>query len=321
MYSLTVWTEGGGIGKTTITTSLAREFADAGLNTLVFDFDGQKGGLTANFGLLDSRETSSGDTVVDFLADNASDPFEELIQTREGVDIVPNHRLVRDLENEIKLRGGPRQREVPDEQLRRFIEEEELYKDYDILLVDVPKKVESANTRNALFATRNVLIPMELDFKSQVGVDGIIETLHRYEERKQIDVGVLGVVFNKVRANRTETKQSRAELEQHRKAYREKAGRTVPVSPIAIGNREALVKESMRSGRSLQQCIEDDERPADRNIQTRKKLPKLADWVLYQVSGGEDGEVPEKCELTKTLEEKLKERMKNEQEEEMEAES
>lgn len=306
MYSFTVWTEGGGIGKTTITTTLAREFADAGLDTLVFDLDGQKGSLTANFGLLDHRESPHGDTVVDFLADAAEGPFEDLVQTREGVDIVPNHRHLRDLETEIKLRGGPRQKEVPDEQLRRFVKDQELYKDYDMMIVDVPKKVESVNTRNALWATRNVLIPMELDYKSQLGVDGIIETLHRYEQRKDVEVGVLGVVFNKVLSNRSEVRESRAEFEKHRETYVEQTKWNVPVAPIAIGQREALVKESMRSGQSIQQCIENDDRPADRNLKTREKLPDLAQWVLYQVSQGEEGYIPDQCELTEKLEQGLK---------------
>lgn len=302
MYSYTVWTEGGGEGKTVLAAGLAKAHVEQGYDVLAVDMDGQKGGLSSWYGLLNKDKTPNGDSIVEFLADAAEDDFEDLIQTVEGIDFVPSSRRLRDLDTAIYRIGGPRQQEVPDQQLRRLIEQEELYNDYDVMIIDVPKEVHES-TKNALYATRNVLVPIKLGPKGEFSVDGIVENLHSYELRKQIEIGVIGMVANDVNMQLRETQVSLANLKRRLEQYEEQADRKVPLVPIVFGHRESLFKEAWREQVSPQKYFnEHRDRQRDREKETIESFTKLSEYVLYQLSAGEEGSIPEPHKLIQDLE-------------------
>ncbi|ERJ07472.1 Spo0A activation inhibitor protein [Halorhabdus tiamatea SARL4B] len=297
MHSFTTWTEGGGEGKTWTTIGTARSLVDKGYDVLVVDMDGQKGGFSSWLGLLNDDKTPSGDSIVDFLADNNEDPIQDLIRTREGIDVIPSSRQLRDLNEALYRLGGPRQQEVPDEQLRRVVEENQLYEDYDVMIVDVPKEVEDA-TKNALFATRNVLVPLNPGPKGEYSVDGIVENLASYEQRKQLDIGTIGVVPNDVDKQLNETTKSLGLLTQRIDVYEEQADRTVPIAPVAFAHRESLIKESWRAEVSPHEYHrEHRERQRANEAETLENFDKLAEFLLYQLSGGDLGSLPEREEI------------------------
>lgn len=297
MYSYTTWTEGGGEGKTWLSVGVSRALADQGYDVLVVDMDGQRGGLSSWLGLLDEDRTENGDTLVQFLADTNGDDISDLIQSTEGIDVIPSTRQLRDLGEALYRLGGPRQQEVPDQQLRRVIEDNGLYNEYDVLIVDVPKEVEEA-TKNALYATRNVLVPLNPGPKGEYSVDGIVENLASYEERKQIDIGVLGVVANNATKRLNETEVSLNELRNRIEAYADQTARTVPLAPVVFGQREALLKESWRAEVSPHEYHQSHrERQRDNEQETIENFSRLAKYVLYQLSGGEEGELPDQDPL------------------------
>lgn len=293
MYSYATWTEGGGQGKTSTAAALARAHVEQGLDTLVFDMDGQKGGFTSCYGLLEDYSTPSGDTVVDFLAGAESDDISDLIRTREGIDIVPRSPDMRDLDDELYHKGGPRQREVPDEQLRRVIEDYNLYEQYDMLITDVPGGIDKADVRNGLYATRNVLVPFNPSPKGELNLDGIVEVLYRYERRKDIDIGVIGLLPYNINEQLKVTKEVWENLDTRLEKYQAEADRTIPLAPVRIGERKALVDGAWNNGQSVFEFVDNQSRPSQRNKQTLRDFEKLADYALYQLSGGEHGGKPE----------------------------
>jgi chromosome partitioning protein len=293
MYSYCLWTEGGGQGKTTIASGLVKAHVENGHRTLAVDLDGQKGGLSACYGLLNEEKTPNGETIVDFLADKAKDDLDELIRTREGIDFIPSTRQLRDLNEALYRIGGPRQKEVPDEQLRRIIEEYDLYKKYDVMVIDVPGGIDSVTTKNGLFAGRNVLVPTELNPKGVLSVDGLVENLYAYEQRKALEIGIVGLLPNEVNEQRNVVKKYRNEMQDRLDRYEEEAGRSIQLIPFNIGQRGALFEGAWDLESSPFRYHELDDRQPERNAQTLETLSALSDYVMYQLSNGQEGSLPD----------------------------
>ena len=96
MLAYSTHSEAGGVGKTTTAANLAVAHARAGLNPLVVPLDPQDGDLSRLFGV-DSQRTESADNLVRHIVRRPKGNFDDLVQTVEGVDIVPEHNMLSDL--------------------------------------------------------------------------------------------------------------------------------------------------------------------------------------------------------------------------------
>lgn len=298
MYSFTVWSEGGGHGKSTISGGLAKGLERLDLDVLLVDLDGQKGCVSALYGLLNDTETEQGNSLIEFLADTADEDIRNLIKTKNGVDVLPSTPKLRDADQAIYKLGGPRQQEVPDEQLRRIIKESELYKDYDVMVVDVPKDINTA-TKNGLFATRNVLMPAKPAEKGKLSLDGFIENLHQYQRRKRLDdFGIVALVLNKVSDSLNISDEYRALLDDRREVYAEEAGFEFPLCPIEIRYLEALIEGAWAAHTDpFTFYLNEKERQYDTDREVLHRFDLLAEYVLYHLSGGEQGRIPTEEEI------------------------
>jgi len=97
MLSYTVYSEAGGVGKTTLAANLAVAHARAGLDVLVVPMDPQDGNLSRLLGVDDNRADGNADNLVRHMVQSPKGPFEDLIQTTHGVDIVAEHNMLSDL--------------------------------------------------------------------------------------------------------------------------------------------------------------------------------------------------------------------------------
>src|SRR6056297_3206176 len=86
MLTYTVYSEAGGVGKTTISANCAVAHARAGHDVLVIDMDPQDGSLSYLLGV---------DNLVRHLIGRPGGAFDDLVhETEHGVSVVPSHNML-----------------------------------------------------------------------------------------------------------------------------------------------------------------------------------------------------------------------------------
>lgn len=269
MLSYTVYSEGGGVGKTTLAYNLAKAHARAGLNILVIPLDPQDGGLSRLAGVDDEREDLQKDHLMRHLVEKEQGPIRELIRTPEpNIDVIPEHdvleRLGEALEDEQDTRGNFGESFPKYTQLKRVIRENELYKDYDVLICD-PPATTGPHLYNAIAATGNLVLPVEPSEKGKASISGLAKVVENMEKELEIDIRVLAAIPNDFKAtnDQTEVIEEVEEL-----GYD---------TPEVINERSSLFEGSWREHCSAFNYVRDHRsRQRDYEIKTLAKLDRIA---------------------------------------------
>jgi cellulose biosynthesis protein BcsQ len=202
MLSYTVYSEAGGVGKTTLAANLAVAHARAGLDVLVVPMDPQDGDLSRLLGVDDRRDDGDQDNIVRHLVNSPKGEFNDLVRTAEGVDVVPEHNMLSDLSSHLE-REQQKAEDLGEAyniyaQLLRVLQDADVQSNYDVLICD-PPATESDHLYNAIYASRNLLIPVEPSAKGQASVEGLEQLATNFGDQLSIDVGVLAAVPNGVK--------------------------------------------------------------------------------------------------------------------------
>jgi cellulose biosynthesis protein BcsQ len=97
MLSYSVYSEAGGVEKTTLSANLAVAHARAGLDVLAVPLDPQDGDMSYLFDADHDRADSDVDTLVHHLVGRGKGDFMDLVKTVEhGVDLIPEHNRFED---------------------------------------------------------------------------------------------------------------------------------------------------------------------------------------------------------------------------------
>jgi chromosome partitioning protein len=174
--TITVLSQKGGTGKTTMVRTLADVLRRLDLDVLVADLDPQ-GNLSDYFDV----PADASPTVADVLAGQA-----------KAADAIHDDVLPANLglaEAELVL-SGKMGRELT---LKRALRE--VRKDYDLVLVDCPPAL-GLLTVNALVAADHALISSEAEYFSLQGVEQALEVVELAKESLHPDLDWLGVVLN-----------------------------------------------------------------------------------------------------------------------------
>ncbi len=281
MISYTVWSEAGGIGKTTFSVNLAAAHAREGQDVLVIDMDPQDGSLTHHYNADHDRKDPEVDNLVRHLVDRPQGDFDDLaVDVENGIDLVPSHNMLGDLEENL-TRAAKMEESMNDanyrwpkeKQLRRVIGDAGVPDAYDVLIVDPPATV-GQHLYNAVYATSNLLIPAELSPKGKQSIDGLRDVVEGIEETLgDIEVGVLGVVPNKVSGTNTQEK------------YEDRlADQELPVAPVSIRERGSMLGDAWDNQVSIYRLAKSDEYRdlRDYEKQTLKKFDELAEYITRQ---------------------------------------
>lgn len=197
MLSYTVYSEAGGVGKTTLAANLGVAHARSGLDVLIVPMDPQDGNLSRLLGVDDDRADGNADNLVRHMVQSPKGPFTNLLRTKEEVDIVAEHNMLSDLSTHLH-REQQKAEDLGDAyniyaQLQRVLREANVQDDYDVLICD-PPATESEHLYNAIYATRNLLIPIEPSAKGQASVEGLEALATNFADQLNIDVGVLAAI-------------------------------------------------------------------------------------------------------------------------------
>lgn len=193
MTKLVIWSESGGVGKTTTAINLGAALGCRGEETLLVDLDPQPASLSAHAGYPDAK-TADGATITDALLGDAA--LSEIVVEDEPFDLVPGHESLASLESTVRAEGIS----TAEFLLRSALDP--LADGYDHVVVDPPATLNLL-VDNALIATGNVLIPMEMTRKGQQSISGVLETVDALESQlrraqPEFTLDVLGVLPNKV---------------------------------------------------------------------------------------------------------------------------
>jgi chromosome partitioning protein len=181
---LAIANQKGGVAKTTTVASLGAALAEQGKSVLIVDLDPQAC-LTFSLGI----DPEDLELSVHHVLTKGLDPTEVLIETDDGVDLLPATIELARAEADLLTRTG---REYV---LRAALEDLD---GYDWILLDCPPSL-GVLTVAALTAATGVLIPLQCETLSHRGVGQLLDTVHdvrRFTNKKLAVWGVLPTLYD-----------------------------------------------------------------------------------------------------------------------------
>lgn len=166
----------GGTGKTTTTVNLGSALAQKGKRILLIDLDAQ-GNLSYSLGIVGFKHSMAEALLGEV-------KFEDILESREGMDIAPSGIGLADAElslSEAENREGF---------LKDILSN---ISGYDYILIDCPPSL-SILTVNALNAADKVIVPMQMEVLSLQGLDLISETISKVRQVLNPSLEIMGIL-------------------------------------------------------------------------------------------------------------------------------
>ena len=197
-----VFLDKGGVGKTTSTAHLGVPISDE-YDTLLIDLAGKQNDLAKQFGLWETVVANEDDwpnisTVFDddwdTIAEKVPGAVEGMIyETAEGPDLLPAHKGLDQVDDELANIAVERRYTFFDHFLTDHVEPF----GYEVILVDLPGLTNNI-TLNGLWATRNVIAPVELGAFEEKQMDALLADLDELEAGFDVVVSLAMVLPNRV---------------------------------------------------------------------------------------------------------------------------
>ena len=185
--TLAVANQKGGVAKTTSVASIGAALAELGHRVLLVDLDPQAC-LTFSLGI----DPEDLELSVHHVLTKGLDPAEVIIETEDGVDLLPATIELARAEADLMTRTG---REHAIKSALEPLEDDETT--YDWVLLDCPPSL-GILTVAALTAAEGVLIPLQCETLSHRGVGQLLDTVHdvrRFTNRRLEVWGVLPTLY------------------------------------------------------------------------------------------------------------------------------
>jgi len=177
----------GGVGKSVSSTNLGIGLARLGQRVLIVDLDSQAS-QTVSLGwrLPDELPTTIATQLGKVMENKPFNPCDGILHHGEGVDLVPSSIELSALEMRIV---NAMSREFI---LRRFLKE--LKTNYDSIVLDCPPTL-GMMTINALAASDSVIVPVQPEYLSVVGMTQLFDTVSLVKEQINPSLQIEGVLI------------------------------------------------------------------------------------------------------------------------------
>ena len=191
--TLAVANQKGGVAKTTSVASIGAALAELGQRVLLVDLDPQAC-LTFSLGI----DPEDLETSVHHVLTQGVDPSEVILETEDGVDLLPATIELARAEADLLTRTG--REHVIKGALEQLAEDLEGTEEgaYDWVLLDCPPSL-GVLTVAALTAADGVLVPLQCETLSHRGVGQLLDTVHdvrRFTNRGLEVWGVLPTLYD-----------------------------------------------------------------------------------------------------------------------------
>lgn len=166
----------GGTGKTTTTINLGSALSKLGKRVLLIDLDPQ-GNLSYSLAVTEPKAT-----LADAFLGNMT--LQEVLVEKDGLWIAPGSNELVDIE--ISLVSQPERERFLHSMLKDL-------KGFDYILIDCPPSL-SVLTLNALTASDEVLIPLQMEVLTLQGLDQIMNTVQKIKKAFNPKLKIKGIV-------------------------------------------------------------------------------------------------------------------------------
>ena len=177
---ITVTNQKGGVGKTTTSSALVCGLTQRGAKVLGVDLDPQ-----GNLGFTLGLDIGAGSTVYDVFKGTC--PIEQAISSTEYGDVLPSDIMLSAAEVEFTM---PRREFLLSDRLAAVRSR------YDFIVIDTPPALNIL-TVNAYVASDGLIVPMEAEVLSLVGITQLQETIETVRSTFNPHLRVLGILLNK----------------------------------------------------------------------------------------------------------------------------
>jgi len=177
----------GGVGKSVTSTNLGIGLARRGHKVLIADLDSQAS-QTVSLGwtLPDELPVTIATQLAKIVENKPFDPHEGILNHNEGVDLIPSSIELSGLEMRMV---NAMSREFA---LRTYLAE--LRQAYDVIILDCPPTLGMI-TINALAAAGRVIVPVQPEYLSVIGMTQLFDTVSLVKNQINPDLQIEGVLF------------------------------------------------------------------------------------------------------------------------------
>lgn len=221
MKTIALINQKGGTGKTTTAINLGSALAAKGKKVLLIDFDPQAN-LTYSFGIQPEKGS-----ITEFL--QGKQTLQTLLTSKEELDILPSSPNLADYEVSIVNKIG--RENILKDRLKDV-------KGYDYVFVDCPPSL-SILTVNALNATSEVLIPLQMEILSLQGLSQLLGTIQEVKQVLNKKLKIRGIVASMYDSRR---KLSKEVMEKIEKNIKERVFKTIIRECVRIAEAPSFAK-------------------------------------------------------------------------------
>lgn len=185
---ISVISEKGGVGKTTVAVNTAKALCSMGKKVLLIDLDGQ-GNASKALGFSFDGKPTSAEVIYNTIAGIETDCNEAVRHSQSGVDYIPASQMLTGIVTFIA-------NDTDSNYVIKRALDKKVFKEYDYIIFDCRTLLDLL-VANALNASDSVIIPVESGLYSYMGLYKMIDKVKSVNNTTNRKLKVLGILLNK----------------------------------------------------------------------------------------------------------------------------